>query len=89
MVYGGDTRGARLMKQRLGLASDRDRPYDVVTYGIPQSEAAAKRAGLSWAWCQKAQARQDAVAACRRRGAQKLLSSKRRYAASSSRKGAS
>jgi hypothetical protein len=60
--------------------SARERPYDVITDGIPQSEAQAKRAGLPWELCQRLQARQDAVAACRRRGAQRLLSNPRRYA---------
>lgn len=60
-----------------------ERPYDVITDGIPQNEATAKRAGLSWELCKKLQARQDAVAACRRRGAQRLLSSSRRYATAS------
>lgn len=45
----------------------RKRPWDTIADGIPQTEEQAKFAGIPWDLCKKLNARQAAVAACRRR----------------------
>jgi hypothetical protein len=44
-----------------------ERPWDTIADGIPRTEEQAKRAGIPWDLCRELNARQAAVAACRRR----------------------